>query len=180
MFPRAWLQLSLPLCSASQPTCVCTIPSAKIVSLARDSICVEINNQSKENGWKKKQYLAITFLDFLRVLFLPAVRICLQHRLSLLAWAEGSGTIQLFTVQPVAGEGLLLLGNPLLSLFVTLPRCRVRFGSPQTVLKKASDQSVAKANEGECSWCFACNWRDEVLCKQSVLAVLKRGQRVNF
>lgn len=53
MFPHAWLQLSLPLCSTSQPTRICTIPSGKIISVARESMCVEKNNQSKENGWNK-------------------------------------------------------------------------------------------------------------------------------
>lgn len=133
MFPHACPQLSLPLCSTSQPTCVCTIPSGKIISVATDSVCMEINNQSKENGWSKEEYSAITFLGFPRVLFVPVVCICLQHRSSLLAWAEGCGTVQQFTVQPAAGERLLLLRNPLLSLFVTLPRCRGRFESPQTV-----------------------------------------------
>lgn len=98
---------------------------------------MEIYNQSRENGWNKEQYPAVTFLDFHGVLFVLAVCICLLHRLSLMAWAEGSGTIQLLIVQPAAGERLLLLGNPLLSLLVSLPKYRVRFERPQDCLKKS-------------------------------------------
>lgn len=98
VFPYAWR--SLPFCSASQSARIRIIPSGKIISVGRGSVCMEIESQSRENGWKKEQYPAITFLDYLRVLFLPAVHICLRHSLSLLAWAEGSGTIQPFTVQP--------------------------------------------------------------------------------
>lgn len=57
----------------------------------------------------------------------------MQHRSSLSAWAEGSGTVQLFTVQPTAGERLLLLGSPFLSISVTLLRCRVSFESPKSL-----------------------------------------------
>lgn len=57
----------------------------------------------------------------------------MQRSSPLSAWAEGSGTIQFFTVQPTAGERLLLLGTPLLSVSVTLPRCRVSFESPKSL-----------------------------------------------
>lgn len=137
---------------------------------------LHLHNQSRENGWNKEQYPAVTFLDFHRVLFVPAVCICLLHRLSLMAWAEGSGTIQLLTVQPAAGERLLLLGNPLLSLLVSLPRYRVRFERPQDCFKKSLGWVCGQSQWRGMFLTLSCDWCDEMLYKRSMLAVPKRGQ----
>lgn len=52
---------SFPCPSAPHPSLhVCTIPGGKITSVARGRIYVEINNQSRENGWNKEQYPVIS------------------------------------------------------------------------------------------------------------------------
>lgn len=61
MFPYAQFQFSLPL-STSQPTCLCTIPSGKIISVARETY-LPGNKYIKPEEWLEQG--AITFLYFL-------------------------------------------------------------------------------------------------------------------